>query len=76
MQCGVQISYLSVTLRNATSVVRVHNREVEMESNAERRKRLTRVRFSNTNRVVVFLNIDTQSMLIAKYRYQLSSPAT
>ena len=52
VQCGVRISILFVTLgnaiysgwcRNATKVTHVHDHEVEMESNAERR-RLTRVR--------------------------------
>ena len=53
MQCGVRISVLSVMLRNAiyssmhrneTIAARMHNHDVEMESDAVRRRRLTRVR--------------------------------
>ena len=52
VQCGVGISVLSVKLRNAiyngacrnaTTAVCVHDLKVEMESTAERRRRLTRV---------------------------------
>ena len=43
MHCGVRISVLSVTLRNATTAVCVHDHQVEIE-----RRRLTRVQVSDT----------------------------
>ena len=48
MHCGVRISVLSVTLRNATTAVCVHDHQVEIEFDAERRRRLTRVQVSDT----------------------------
>ena len=53
LQCEVRISVLSVMLRNAiysgacrnpTTAAHMHDHEVEMESDPERRRSLTRVR--------------------------------
>ena len=43
VQCGVQITILSVLHRNATTAAHVCDHDVEMELDAERRKRLTSV---------------------------------
>ena len=38
MQCRVHISVLSVTLRNTTEAVHMHDHKVEMESDAQGRR--------------------------------------